>query len=400
VVPETNAASSVCPRVAYAPSADAFVVTWIEEEAGTSRVEARLLRIAADGSPSFLGGDVILSNGARAKHPESCPSVAWSEASETFLVAWSDVEGDLDVRARRLDASGAPVGDEVQISAGGAFDAFPVVAHGMASDTFVVAWTHEPVEGGGTIATRAVSAADGALGSEAILYASEYENYPDIAYDPTRDRFLVVSWHIGPGPDLYGRFADATGAAVGEVIPIAATDAFEGGDGLGVAYSREADGYVAVFQSDSTEIWAAFVNGDGTPEPSLEATRGARMGSYSPKVAAVPGSPRFLVATSADYDRIVTQVLEVPAASRPDAGAGVVDGGPGGDAGFARDASASDAPRGVARPTSAMSDGCACGVAPAGRAPVELGVLMVIVLIRRLTARRRSREHRRARAGS
>ena len=390
VVPETGAEASVCPRVAYAASADAFLVTWVEEEGGTSRIEARLVRPTDEGSPSFLGGDVIVSDGARPKHPESCPSVAWSEASETFLVVWSDVEGDLDVRARRLDASGAPIGDEMQVSTGGAFDAFPAVALGTASDTFVIAWAHEPVEGGSTISTRTVSAGGGALGSETILYASEYEHYPDIAYDPTRDRFLVVSWHIGPGPDLYGRFADPAGAPVGEVIPIAATEAFEGGDGVGVAYSREADGYVAVFQSDSTEIWAAFVDGEGSSEPSLEATRGARMGSYSPKVAAVAGAPRFIVATSADYDRIVTQVLEVPAAARPDAGTGLVDGGAGGDAAGARDASASgDAWRGADRPTSAVADGCACGVAQSSPVPAWLGALALIALVR-LLGRRRS----------
>ncbi|MDQ3033832.1 MAG: hypothetical protein M3Y87_15555, partial [Myxococcota bacterium] len=321
VVPSRSPEGSIAPRVVHAPGIDAFLVTWLAEESGSSRVSARLVRANADGTPSFVSGDVSVSETARAKHPESSPSAAWSEASRTFVVTWADTEGDLDVRARRLDAAAVPLGDEVLVSSGEAFDAFPVVSVSPVGDTFLIAWTYEPVTGGGSIATRRMTASDGALGEEHVLYASTFENYPDLAYDARRDRFFVVSWHIGPGEhDVWGRFADTSGAPIGEVIPVAASAGFEGGDGIGVAYNREADAYTVVYQTDDLDVWGSAMTGDGMPGASFEITTGARMGSYAPRVAAEDGAPRFLVVASLDFDRIVAQGLDAPAVALPDAG--------------------------------------------------------------------------------
>jgi hypothetical protein len=388
VVPTRNPGGSISPRVAYAPAIDAFLVTWLEEEGSTSRVSARLVRTAADGTPT-LGPEIVVSETSRPKHPESSPSVAWSERSRTFLVTWSDVEGDLDVRARRLDENAAPVGDEFQLSSGGAFDAFPVVALSVPSDRFLVAWTYEPVGAPagmrGSIAGRSVGAADGSLGAETVLYASDYENYPDIAYDPGRDRFLVVSWHIGPGHDVHGRLVAPDATPIGEVIPIAASADFEGGDGIGVAYSREADAYVSVFQSTTTEIWAMPVSGEGVPGTVIEATRGARMGTYAPRIAAEDGAPRWLLVASFDFDRIGAQVLEAPAVAQPDAGT-MEDAGA-----SAPDASAAP-PDGATAPDAGgrapVTGGCGCshGARPAALPPL---LALFALLASRSALRRR-----------
>jgi hypothetical protein len=260
-----------------------------------------------------------------------------------------------------------------------------------------VAWTYEPVTGGGAIATRTVGAADGALGTETVLYASAYENYPDIAYDPRRDRFLVVSWHIEPGRhDVYGRFAGADGAPLGDVIPIAASAEFEGGDGIGLAYSREADAYVSVFQATTTEIWASHVSGDGVPSAPIEATRGARMGTYAPRIAAELGAPRWLLVTSADFDRIVVQGVEAPAVPVPDAGVREEDAGASHDAGSPIDAGSGidarvDADAGG---RTAVTSGCACRSAttPASRGGlVALLAACVVGGARRRACQRRRR---------
>lgn len=361
-IAETNAELSLAPRVTYAPAIDAFLVTWIED-AGGSRIEARLLRADDTGVPTFLSGDVVVADAARPKHPESSPSVGWSEASRTFVVTWADVvgEGDIDVWARRLDASATPLGEELLVSGGAGFDAFPVLALSIARDAFLVAWSYEGPAGGGAIAGRTVGAADGALGEERVLYSSAFENYPDITYDDRRDRFLVASYHIDPGPDVVGRLIDGDGTPLGDVIPIAAGPDFEGGDGIGVAYNRAADSFVAVYQSTTMEIWASPVSGEGVPGTRIEATSGARMGSYAPRIAADPSAPLLRLTTSYDFDRIAVQALELPAVIEPDAG---IEPGDAGDldAGI-RDASGLDAPgRDVgARPGVASGCGCRAG---------------------------------------
>jgi hypothetical protein len=291
------------------------------------------------------------------------------------------------------------------------------VGHSGPAGAWVVAWAYEPTTGGGSIATRTVGAASGALGEERVLYASDFENYPDIAYDSRRDRFLVISWHIAPGGvnDVWGRFADPTGAPVGEVIVVAGTPDFEGGDGVGVGYSAGADAYVAVFQSTTTEIWAVPVSGEGVPGTKIEATSTARMGSYAPRIAGDDAAPRWLAVSSHDFDRVVSQVLEGPAVEFPDAGPRPgVDASAGSDAGVSSDGGAgrdggggrSDAGR---RPPTGASGGCSCAIPggtrvgqqgsdPSWPAPLVLGGALLAVVISR--CRRHTRRRRGLRVGA
>ena len=99
-------ATSYHPALASADGS--YGVVWLESGAdGDAVYFARV-----DGAGKKLGADVQVS-GPGAKG--FVPTVAWS--GNSFGVAWADQrDGDYDIYFRALDASGAPIGDEVPVT--------------------------------------------------------------------------------------------------------------------------------------------------------------------------------------------------------------------------------------------------------------------------------------------
>ena len=125
-------------RPTVAPLADgAFVVSWESEgspaDSEGTGVIAR--RFAADGSPT--SGDVQVN--ATTSGDQGRPGVS-SSADGRFLVVWQqDTGGDLDVYARRFDATGAAVAGELRVDPGLAgSQSRPAAALDFGANTMVV----------------------------------------------------------------------------------------------------------------------------------------------------------------------------------------------------------------------------------------------------------------------
>jgi MYXO-CTERM domain-containing protein len=356
----TTNPSAYSPRVAS--TGDGFLVCWIVESDGTP-VTCRSVRRGA-----VLGAEHVV-DASGGKHLESAPSLA---CQSECLVTWV-TSPNIDLRARRVALDGMPLGNAFDIAANaGVFEAFPAVAFGPARSEYLVVHTREPGAQAMTIAGARVSADRLAAMPFELYGADGLCNYPEVAHDPERDRFLSIAWVHEGNADVHGRLFESDGTTIGERIAVAASEGFEGGDGIGLAFDDGLDWYLAVYQGPETpgraqEVWAAPVDIDGVPAPQFQATTAAAQnGIYQPRVTS-DGEGRFLVVTVVDYARIDGQFVvgEVPA-------------GVGGSAGNSGAGGGSES---TPLPASTSDAGCGCRM-PRPSEPPTAWWLVLIALFR------------------
>jgi hypothetical protein len=154
-------------------------------------------RFAADGSS--MGAPALAADGADASGTQDRPAVAVLPGGEAIVVFRDDTRG---VRARVLDAAGAPVGGVIDIAPAGAGD--PAVA--AARDRFAVAWTEL-----GAVRARLL-AIDGsfALNREIPPSTAEFTVATGMVTVPTAaagDDMFIVAWQeqSADGGDVRGR---------------------------------------------------------------------------------------------------------------------------------------------------------------------------------------------------
>jgi hypothetical protein len=189
------------PSVAAAADGN-FVVAWIGEDSSYSGIEAR--RFDEGGNPS--GAEFVVN--VWTAGDQTRPEVA-TDATGRFVVVWEGAGpyGEPLALARRYDASGAPLGGEIEVGTAGATNQLrPAVAVGSAGE-FTVVWER----GVGTydldVVGRRFDSAGGPSGDEFRVnaYTSGFQQAPRIRADGTAG-FLVV-W-AGSGQDgdgLFGR---------------------------------------------------------------------------------------------------------------------------------------------------------------------------------------------------
>ena len=147
---------------------------------------------------------------------QSAPAVA-SDPSGRMVVAWSSDGQDgsgTGVYARRYDAAGAPAGAEFLVNTltlGS--QGQPAVARDAAGN-FVVLWT----DAGPSVRGQRFNAAGARVGAEFRAASGPVlgETQPAVSYEPGGG--FVAAWNTiaaPPGPGIYARRFDASGAAVG-----------------------------------------------------------------------------------------------------------------------------------------------------------------------------------------
>jgi hypothetical protein len=358
----TTESTALSPRVAS--TGDGFLACWLVE--AEQAVKCRSVSRSA-GTP-VLGAVQTLDSGAMDKHGESAPSLRCATAASECLVTWVDSPG-IDLHAQRVLPDGTPLGPAMDLAmTANVFEAFPSVAFDALSNEYWVAYTREPdSQPMALYAVRVAVGADVPVVSPFELYtATGLNNYPEIAHDPSQDRFLAISWLNEGNPDVAGRVFTAAGTPYADRFLVAGSSGFEGGDGIGLAFDRALDTYLAVYQGPETpgetqQVWAAPVSSSGEPAAEFQATTSsATKGVYQPRVAA-DDQGRFLVVTVADYQRVDAQFVigDVPVDAGTGTGgqAGAGTGGSpnlGGSVGIGGSSGAKTAP------TDPASDGCGC----------------------------------------
>ena len=180
------------------------------------------------------------------------PSVA-SDTTGNFVVAWSSAGQDgsgSGVFGRRFDPSGAPISDEFQANVTTA-DAqlAPAIASDAAGNFFVV-WKSVGQDGSeGGIYGRRFDASGTPVGDELQLNSTTAGNQDRPAAAADASGNLVVVWDSadqdGSGLGVFGRTLDPAGAPTGDEFPVNTTTAGDQSFPAAAASS----GFVVVWQS-------------------------------------------------------------------------------------------------------------------------------------------------------
>jgi len=208
---------------------------------------------------------------------QSAPAVA-AASDGSFVVVWQSFgrtgDADWDVFGQRFDGAGAPLGTEFRVNTyitGN--QQRPTVA--VATDGhFVIAWQSDGQSGGlfDDVLARAFDATGLPLGPELQVngYSPGDQGHADVA---SAGADFIVVWdddnHDGSGCGVFAQRITASGLLVGTEI---AVNSYTTDDQFSPAVSASADGsFVVVWQSDShdgglfTDIFARRFAGDGSP---------------------------------------------------------------------------------------------------------------------------------------
>lgn len=300
--PSTRQAGAV--RATCAAAVNACLIAWVEEK--PFQIVGRLVRFSGGAVAPLTGAFVVADS---LTLTSSTPAVAYSPASNEFLVAWTSFGAGLDVTAQRVSPGGFPIGSQISIAATGLAEFFPTVAYNSAQNEFLVAYNFE--EGPGSyVAAQRVQPGTGALiGGRSTLYGSAFEQYPEIAYDSLRNQYLAITWNISSGWMVHGALADGSANPVTGILSLALSG---GGDGIGIAFSPATANYFSVFQSQrNDEMWGAEVGGGtGAPFTQFQVTVSGTKLTVQPRAAADPlGRTRFLTISADNNSRIIGQFV-------------------------------------------------------------------------------------------
>jgi hypothetical protein len=241
------------------------LVAWVEERPA-SAVVGRLVRYSGGGVAMVTNPFIISQNGV-AKHTEADPGVAYSAASNEFIVTWAEYSsaGGPDVKAQRVSPAGAPLGATLIIAATGLWEGHPSVTYNSAQNEFLIAYYYETAGGTNAVGAQRVAAGSGNLiGAASTVVFSGFDQYPEVTYNSATNQYLVTTWGIAGSWVLHGRLVDGNGQPVGGALALAAGG---GGDGIGVGYSASSGRYFSSHLSiHNDESWGVgHETGDAAP---------------------------------------------------------------------------------------------------------------------------------------
>lgn len=287
------------PRVAY--GADGFLVTW-HAEIGRS-VVAQARRVALDpGGPVFAGPAVALD--APGDQQESPVAVAFSPETREFMTVWAQ----RGLRARRVNASGAPVGASVAVSEEGVFVEQPSVTYHPASRSFFVVFMQASSDGARVLLRRLEDGTARPIGAARDLTgALAFAKITDAAFDAHAGE-VIATWYEVRGTErgfAAQRFR-ADGEPAGVARPVFRPH--HSYDGYDLAWSAATGTSLAAFHGPAADAFGAELDRSlAASEPLVVTASGARNGLFLPRVVAHPERPWWLVLGSADYARVVAQ---------------------------------------------------------------------------------------------
>ena len=223
-VNQTMAGIQHQPAVASDPGGG-FTVVWGGTGTGDDMgIYAR--RFDATGAP--LGGEIAVNT--TTEDDQVTPAIA-PDGSGGFTVVWggTGTGDDRGIYARRFDATGAPLGGEIAVNATTEGNqSNPVIAAGPGG--FTIAWMSDGQDGSGTgVFARRFDATGAPLGGEIAVSATTEDNQSRPAISPDPGGGFTIAWQSrsvdvdGWGFDqfdLNARRFDATGAPLGGEIAI------------------------------------------------------------------------------------------------------------------------------------------------------------------------------------
>lgn len=315
--PDTvNVAPGGASRAACSAELNECLIVWTQEP---TTIMGRLIRYSA-GNIGYVTAPFVVNSNGLGKLSSAGPSVAYSATTMEFLVAWTDLVNVVDVRGQRVGGDGTLLGGEIPIGATGLWEGFPSITWNAQNNEFFVAYYQELSNGLSTVAGKRVQAGSGGILGGNTMYASVFEQYPEVAYNTRTNQYLAITWGFSGGSTwmLHGQLADANANPIGGVLPLAVNG---GGDGVGLAYNSKTNTFFAVYLSQkNNEVWGVSVGPDGVPGAQFQVTVSGTKLATQPRVAGSTKDPRFIAVASNGYGSVMAQVVQDgPAApvSRP-----------------------------------------------------------------------------------
>lgn len=201
---------SALPQVGYSSTNNRYLVVWGDSRNATTDLYGQL--VAPDGT--LAGGNLALASGAG---DQERPAIAYSSSAQQYLLVWEDhpSTGVAKIRGRLVNPDGTLGTGPFDIGTGTSDQLEATVAYDGVSGDFMVAW--RSAQSPHTIRAQRVSATGSLVGGAVTLSnVSGNKSLPRIAYEPWRQKFVVVWGDLrGANLDVYGQYVAPDGSLWG-----------------------------------------------------------------------------------------------------------------------------------------------------------------------------------------
>ncbi len=306
------------PRVAFSPDAGAFLVVWQSSDGVTTsvngtRVRGRMVSFTTGVSAAATQ---VYSNPTYTTLWERGPALAYSSVSKRFMVAYSIVAATGgEIGARLIDNSGAPLYDEIAVTATSADnEREPAVGYFPSTDRFVVAYS-----GNGTssdfVRARLYGASNGAAAGPALTVTETSITYvPDLALNSETGQMFVVWIQADAATSAwrpFGAFLDDSGVITSASARLSATAGAY--DANSIAYNPLTRTFFLVTHGSTAQDVGFEISGAGSPvaEAAIvtSVAAAASGGAFNPRIGASTLEPSWIMATAVDFASLWTQLI-------------------------------------------------------------------------------------------
>jgi hypothetical protein len=211
-----DSSDSSTPRMAYAESANRYLMVWAQGGDIYGGVRA---------PGSFIEERFVISSGGASKWN---PDVAWDPEHQRFLVVWEETSApNPDIFGRLITADGVFATDKFLIAGGGGSSprSDPVVTYNPDDNQYLVVYERSTV-GDVDVCGHHVTWEGDPDGGEIDVWtgsAGVDQGDPDVVYVPSMQRYYVI-WEDDQnlpdnGSDLYGRLLEGDGSPATGTLP-------------------------------------------------------------------------------------------------------------------------------------------------------------------------------------
>jgi hypothetical protein len=242
----------------------------------------------------FIGGDILISV---AENSQFGQSMAYNDDDDEWLVVWQGQRGGAShIYGQRVGSNGSLLGDVIMVWEGAGAQGGPDVAYDTTNERYLVVW-----KGSKAIQGR-VLRANGTIFSGLITISTDTVDLvsPDVAFNPVSDQYLVV-WTrrmSADNGDIYGRKVGVDGTPDGVAFDIR-THASDDSSPRLIAYPAAYNGqYLLVWRNNNTghyNILGRRIDKDGNNEGSVFAISQGSQDESFPELALNSSNGQALV---------------------------------------------------------------------------------------------------------
>jgi hypothetical protein len=290
-----SAGQQGAPSVAMTPEGS-FVVAW--QTIVQSNLEVRARRFDSSGAPA--GGEIAVNT--RTGNANSDPAVAL-DAHGNFVVAWeSSIAGSYEIRARRFDARGAALSAELAVNADMASSQrAPALA--MAADgAFIVAWRSN-LDGSLEIRARRFDPSGKPASDEFPVNTTRVGDQVAPSVAIAHDGTFVIAWEnsFDNNYDIRARRFDAHGAAKADEFAIQpGTGAQQFAPALAMAKNGSFLIAWQTFRAGHLDLHARSFSSSATPLSETIALNSMASGNQKSPTLAMNATGAFVAAWHSD----------------------------------------------------------------------------------------------------